>query len=94
VLAYQRTGGARMVEVDVREQQVAEVVKLEPVLGEARLQRGDTARRAAVLECRPVGGLEQVAADDALMAAVEEVERLRRRHALILRTGAALPRSG
>ena len=36
-------------------------VELEPALGEARLQRGDARRRPAVVERRPVVGLEQVA---------------------------------
>ena len=40
VLADDRAGRARVVEVDVGEEQMPDVTELEPSLGEARLQRG------------------------------------------------------
>ena len=61
VLAHEAAGGARMVEVDVREQQVADVGELEPALGQSRLQGRNAGRRPAVVEREPVVGLEQVA---------------------------------
>jgi hypothetical protein len=67
VLPHERARGARMVEVDVREQQVTQVLQLEPALGEPRLQLRDTARRPAVVQREPVVGLEQVGADDPLV---------------------------
>ena len=66
VFAHERPGGAGVVEVDVREQQVADVGELEPALGEGRLQGRDAGRGPAVVEREPVVGLEQVARDDAL----------------------------
>ena len=75
VLADEHAGGAGMVEVDVREQQVPHVLQLEPALGEARLQLGDADRGPAVEERRPIRGLEQVAADHPLPAEVAQVER-------------------
>jgi hypothetical protein len=70
VLAHQRARRARVVEVDVRQQQVAHILQLEPALTEPRLQLRDAARGAAVLQRRPVVGLEQVAADHPLVPKV------------------------
>ena len=84
VLADEDAGRARVVEVDVREQQVTHVVELEPVLGEAALERRGTRRGPAVEEGRPVLGVEQVGADHALVALVVEVEQARVRHPSIL----------
>ena len=52
-------------------------VEREAAVGEARLQRVDRRRGAAVEERRPVVGVEQVARDDPLAAEVVEVDRLR-----------------
>jgi hypothetical protein len=49
MLADQRAGGAGVVEVDVREQQVADVGELEPAVGESLLQRREAGRRPAVV---------------------------------------------
>jgi hypothetical protein len=74
VLPDEDARGARMVEVDVAEEEVADVGERKPALGEALLERREIARRAAVEERGPVLGLEQVAADDALGAEVVEVD--------------------
>ena len=63
------------------EQQVAEVGELEPARGEPRLQVRQRARGAAVEERRPVGGLEQVAADHPLVAEVVQVDQVQARAA-------------
>src|SRR4051812_28109757 len=76
VLADEHARGACMVEVDVGEQQVADVREREPTLCEARLQRGDAGRRPAIVQREPVTRLQQVAADHALAAEVAQVERL------------------
>ena len=76
VLAHEHARGAGVVEVDVREQQVADVGELEAALGEACLQLGHAGRRAAVLQREAVLGLEQVRADHPLVAEVAQVERL------------------
>src|SRR5439155_1749266 len=47
----------------------------------------DACRRPAVVQGRPVAGLEQVDADDALEALVLEIQRLRGVHAPILCSG-------
>ena len=60
VLAHEHARGAGVVEVDVREQQVADVGELEAALGEPCLQLGHAGRGAAVQSARPVLGLEQV----------------------------------
>jgi hypothetical protein len=77
VLAHEGPGRAGVVEVDVAEQQVPDVGQRETAVGEARLQRVDRRRGAAVEERRPVVGVEQVARDDPLAAEVVEVDRLR-----------------
>jgi hypothetical protein len=71
VFADERAGGTGMVEVDVREKQVADVGEGEPAVGEGRLQRRDAGGRPAVVEREPVVGLEQVAGDDALVLVVQ-----------------------
>jgi hypothetical protein len=74
VLPNEDTRGAGVVEVDVAEEEVADVGRREPARREALLECREIARRAAVEERRPVLGLEQVAADDALGAEVVEVD--------------------
>jgi hypothetical protein len=68
--------------MDVRQEQVAEVGELEPALGEPLLQRGDAGRGAAVEQRRSFRRVEEVDADHALAAEVQQVERLE--HASIL----------
>ena len=75
VLADEGAGGTGVVEVDVGEEEMADVRQLEPALGETRLQRVDARRRPAVVNGRPIVGLDQVRADDAL-GLVVEVDRL------------------
>jgi hypothetical protein len=72
--ANEHARGAGVVEVDVAEQQVTDVGELEIALGERPFERGDVAGWPAVEEREAVVGLEQVAADDALGAAVMEVD--------------------
>jgi hypothetical protein len=74
VHAHERSRGACMIEVDVAEEEVADVWKGEAVLGETLLERRNAARRAAVMEREAVLGLEQVGADDAVGALVAEVD--------------------
>jgi hypothetical protein len=74
MLAYEHTRGACVVEVDVAEEQVAQVRELEAVLLEPSFERRDAARRPAVEEREPVVGLDEVAPDDALVAAMVEVD--------------------
>ena len=74
-LAHERARRAGVVEVDVGEEQVAEVGDLEPLLRQPRSECVQAARRAAVDECRLLA-LEQVRADDARPAEVLEVEEL------------------
>jgi hypothetical protein len=65
-----------VVEVDVAQQQVADVAELEVVVGEARLQRVDRRRRPAVEDRRSVVRVEDVGADAAGPAVVMKVDRL------------------
>ena len=74
LLADERAGRAGVVEVDVREQQVPQVAELEAALGESVLQLGDARRRPAVLQRKPVRGLDQVAADHLRASEVPEIE--------------------
>ena len=66
--------GAGMVEVDVAEQQVADVGERVSAGGESLLERGDVGRRPTVEKREAVVRLEQIAADDALGAEVVEVD--------------------
>ncbi len=91
VLADEHARRARVVEVDVREEQVPHVAELESALGQAGLQRGQADRGPAVLQRGPVLGLEQVGADHSLAAEVVQVERLWR-HAADAMPPARLPR--
>ena len=74
MLANQRARSARVVEMDVREQQVAQVAQHEAALDQLRLQRLDAGRGPTVLEREPVLGLEQVDADHALGTLVVQVQ--------------------
>jgi hypothetical protein len=74
VLADEDSRGARVVEVDVAQEQMADVREREPVLAKALLERRDAARGAAVEEREAGVGLEEVGADDALGALVAEVD--------------------
>ena len=76
MLADERARGARMVEVDVREQQVPDLLQLESARGKSGLECVDRRRGAAVEEPEPVVGLDDVDADDAVDAQVHEVDRL------------------
>ena len=78
VLAHERAGGAGVVEVDVREEQMADVAELEVALREPGLQRRNARRRPAVVEREAVVGLDDVAADVAGQPLVEQVDRLER----------------
>ena len=87
VLSHEHAGRSRVVEMDVREQEMLDLRQVEPALREPGLEMGDGRRRAAVEEGRPVARLEQVAADDAGCLVVE-VDR-RGRHPPILRAAPA-----
>jgi hypothetical protein len=64
-----------MVEVDVAQQEMADIGERESAPREAPFKRGDCARRAAVEERRAIVGLEEVAADNALRAEVMKVNQ-------------------
>jgi hypothetical protein len=83
VLADEHTRRARVVEMNVRKEQMAHVRQDETALRQLRLQRRDARRRSAVLEREPVLGLDEVDADDALDTFVVQIKRIRRarRHA-------------
>ena len=83
-----------MVEVDVREQEVPEVLQLEAACAQALLQPRQGRRRPAVEEGRAVPSVEQVDADRALGGAEVEVDRLGLRHPPILRFGRGGPGNG
>ena len=74
VLAHEDARGAGVVEVDVAEDQVTQVCELEAVLLEPSFERRDAARGPAVEERESVVGLEEVAPDDPLGAAMVEVD--------------------
>jgi hypothetical protein len=74
MLTDEDAGGARMVEVDVAQEQVTDVGEGEPEPGKSFLQSRNARCRAAVEERGPSLGLEQVAADDAFDAAVVKVD--------------------
>ena len=69
-------GRARVVEVDVREQQVPDVGQLEVELAQALLEARQRRRRPAVEERGAVVGLDEVDADRALEAEEVQVERV------------------
>jgi len=68
VFPHENAGGACVVEVDVREEQVPEVAQLETALGQARLQLVDAGGGPAVEQRGPVFGLDEVRADLAEIA--------------------------
>ncbi len=76
MLAHQHAGGARMIEMNVTQQEMPHVRKLHALLLEAVLQRGDRRRRSAVEQRGAVIGVEQVAPDRALAARVVKVDRI------------------
>jgi hypothetical protein len=71
----ERPGGTCVIEVDVRDDQVPQVLERESVLAKARLERIDAGRGAAVHE-RGLRRLKQVRRDDLRTAEVAEVEKL------------------
>jgi hypothetical protein len=77
VLAHENPGCAGMVEMDVGQQEVAKVLELEPPLAQGGVQALEAGRWSAVEERRPVLGLDEVRADDALRALMVEIERIR-----------------
>ncbi len=76
VLTHERAGRARVVEMDVREEQVLQVADLRAAGAERVAERREAARRAAVEERQPVVRLDEVRGDSAGVPAVQEVERL------------------
>ena len=59
MLAHDHAGGARVVEVDVREEQVPDVGELEAPLGEPRRRARERRGRAAVEEGGTVGRVDR-----------------------------------
>ncbi len=80
MLADERPRSPCVVEVDVREEQMADVLQLEALFGEAGLERLDRRGRPAIEERRTVVRVHDVDADDALEALVHQVDG-RERHA-------------
>ena len=83
MLAHERSRGPGVVEMDVREEEAAQVAELETAGRQRLMERRKAARRAAVVEREPVLGLDEIGADPPWIPAVEEVERLVR-HAVTL----------
>ncbi len=67
-----RTG---VVEVDVGEEEVPDLADLVTALGKPGSQRRESGRRAAVVQGETVVGLDEIAADAAAVALVQEVDR-------------------
>ena len=76
MLAHERSRGAGVVEMDVREEEAAQVAELDAARRQRLLERRKAARRAAVVEREPVLGLDEIGADPPWIPAVEKVERL------------------
>jgi hypothetical protein len=74
MLPDQRSRGAGVVEVDVAQEEVADVREREVAFSETAFECRDPRRRAAVMEREAVLGLYEVAADDASGALVVEVD--------------------
>ena len=74
VSPHELAGCARVIGVDVREQDVPQVREREAEPGEARLEHGDADRRTAVDE-RELRPLEEIRGDHALVAEVAQVEQ-------------------
>jgi hypothetical protein len=64
-----------VIEMDVREEEVADVAQVEPAPAQSGLERFDARGRPALEERRAVLGVEQVRADDALGVSVAKVDR-------------------
>src|ERR1700752_839030 len=71
MLADEDSCGSGVVEVDVREQEMAHLREREAALAQPGLQRRNARRRPAVEESGTVRRLQQVAADDARRLVVE-----------------------
>jgi hypothetical protein len=85
MLAHEHAGCPRVVEMDVRKEQVPHVRKRERMRGQPLGERGHAAGRTAVEERRPVASFEQVDADHAGRPEEMEIERRGRTHAADLR---------
>ena len=79
---HERSGRARVVEVDVREQEVTDLREVDATSAEPALERRQTARRPAVHEGEAVARLHEVRRDHARRVEVEEIDWLmqRQRH--------------
>jgi len=75
--ADESAGCPRVVQVDVRQQQMVEVVDPEPLPGKARFEPAETGRRPAVDERRLVAR-EEVGRDDPRAPEVLQVDQERR----------------
>jgi uncharacterized membrane protein len=75
VLAHEHAGCARMIEMDVREDQVADVGQGESTLCQTLLEPLGARRGAAIEQGRAIVRLDDVGADRALVAGVEEIDR-------------------
>ena len=76
MLAGERAGGACVVEMDVRQQQVLDLAELAAALGQPTLQRGDAGRRPAIEERETASGLDEIDADRPGSARMDEIDRL------------------
>jgi pimeloyl-ACP methyl ester carboxylesterase len=85
--ADERPRGAGVVEVDVREQQVADVLDAQAVLRKPRFERGEGRRRPAVEQGEAVVGVDDVDADRVRTAAEVQVKV---KHRVIFSVAAAV----
>jgi hypothetical protein len=75
IAAYEHPGGARVIEVDVREDEVAQVTSVKSVRPQTFLECVEARRRPAVDERGLFAGKE-VRCDDPRSPQVEEIEKL------------------
>src|SRR3954452_16573414 len=80
MVAHERAGCTGVVEMDVREQQVADVREPQPALGETLLERLTRRRRPAVEQREAVVGLDEVDADRSLATGEVQIDRLHVRY--------------
>ena len=65
----------RVIEVDVRDEKVAQICRDKPVLGEAGRQGVIGRRRPAVDQTRSIVRLDQVAPDNTFLTAMQEIDQ-------------------
>ncbi|MEA2425816.1 MAG: hypothetical protein QOH13_2226, partial [Thermoleophilaceae bacterium] len=78
VAAHDRAGGAGVIEMDVREEQVADVLEAQAVLRESRLERRQRRGRPAIEQRKSVVGVDDVHADRVRPSAEVQIQMMHR----------------